>query len=176
MMKSIKKTFAIAAMALAISAASFTAFAASQYKTPAEAVVGITGQTVDSAIAQRQETGKTYGTIAAEAGKLDEYKSEIIEIKKDNLAAQVAAGRITQEQADAIIKAIEEKQANCDGTGSAKIGRSMGARFGSNGTGLGNGGAGRGTGMGRGQSDSGRRMGIGGQGLQDGSCYVTLAN
>lgn len=150
-MKNIQKTFAIAAMVLAMGATSVTAFAASQYKTPAEAVAGITGQTVESVIAQRQDTRKTYGAIAAESGKLDEFKAEILEMKKDNLAAQVAAGRITQEQADAIIKAIEENQVNCDGTGTAKIGQSMRAKFGSNGTGLGNGGTGRGTGMGRGQ-------------------------
>ncbi len=175
-MTNFKRVFAVGTMVLAIGATSVTAFAASAYKTPAEAAAGITGRTVESVIAERVETGKTYGTIASEAGKLDEFKAEVLEMKNDNLNAQVAAGTITQEKADAIIKAIEDNQAVCDGTGTAKIGQCMGARFGSNGTGLGTGGANRGTGAGRGQAGGGHGMGVGGLGLRDGSCYVTPAN
>ncbi|MDD4726001.1 MAG: DUF2680 domain-containing protein, partial [Tissierellia bacterium] len=100
---------------------------------------------------------KTYGSIAIEAGKLDEFKSEMLEIKKENLAALVEAGTITQEKADAILKAIEENQAVCDGTGSAKFGRNLGAGFGFKGTDRGLGGANCGPGMGRGQG-GGRNM------------------
>ncbi len=152
-MKNYKKMLTAGTIALAMGVTSITAFAAAQYKTPAEAAAGLTGRTLESVIAERTDAGKTYGTIASEAGKLNEFKTEVLEIKKDNLAAQVAAGTITQEKADAIIAAIEENQASCDGTGSARIGRSMGAKFGSNGTGLGTGGANRGSGMGRGQGE-----------------------
>lgn len=158
-MKNAKKLFAGAIVCLALVATSVTAFAASNYSTPAEAVAGITGRTTDSVISEKMESDKTYGEIAAEAGKLDEFKSEILLIKKERLAAQVADGTITQEKAGEIIKALEEKQAVCDGTGSAKTGQNMGARFGSNGKGQGLGGANQGPNMGQYQSQGyGRNM------------------
>ena len=159
-MKKLGKIFAVSAIVLAIGASSASVFAASIYKTPAEAVAGITGRTVASVTTERVETGKTYGTIASEAGKLDAYKVESLEMKKDLLKAQVAAGTITQAKADEIIKALEDNQAICDGTGTAKIGQSLGAKFGSNGAGRGQGGAGRGQGGGR------------GMGLQNGTCIA----
>ena len=148
-MTKLKKIAAIGAMVLVVSATSLTAFAASKYSSPTEAVAGLTGQTVESVIAERSDTGKTYGTIAKDAGKLEEFKSENLQIKKDILAKKVADGTMTQARADEIIKAIEENQTNCDGTGSAKIGQRMGAGFGGmngNGQGRGQGGAGCGQG------------------------------
>lgn len=141
-----KKIIAIGAMVLVISATSITAFAASKYSSPAEAVAGLTGKTVESVVQERQDAGKTYGAIAQEAGKLEEFKKEKLQIVKDNLAKRVADGTMTQARADEIIKAIEENQANCDGTGSKKIGQMMGAGFGGNGQGKGRGGAGCGQG------------------------------
>jgi hypothetical protein len=151
-MTKLKKTLVSSAMALAICAASLTAFAAVKYGSPAEAVAALTGKTVESVTALRQ-TGKTYGTIAKEAGKLTEFQDEMTVIKKDVLAQKVAAGTMTQAQADAIIAALEKNQETCDGTGSAKIGQKMGAGFGSmngNGQGRGAGGPGRGQGAGGG--------------------------
>lgn len=147
------------AMALAISATGIISFADSLYKTPAEAVAGLTGDSVENVIAKRAETGKTYGTLANEAGKLEAFKVEMLEIKKASLDAQVKAGTMTQTQADAIMKALTENQATCDGTGTAKIGQNMGAKFGSQGKGQGNGGANRGSGLGQGQG-FGRGLGV----------------
>lgn len=169
-MKSLKKIVTIGLMVLTVSAISITAFAASGYNTPAEAVAGIIGRTVESVTEERAESGKTFGNIASEAGKLDEFKAEMLEMKKDRLAAQVAEGKITKEKADEIIAAIEANMANCDGTGSGMLGRKMGAKFGSNGEGLGNGGANRGNGMGRGQ---GRGLGKGqGNSFGMGACVT----
>ena len=149
-MTKLKKAIAIGTMVLTLSATSLTAFAASNYQTPAEAVAGLTGKTVESVLAERAETGKTYGTIANEAGKLEEFKGEMLEIKKDALAEKVADGVITQEKADRIIETIEENQANCDGTASAKSGMKMGAGVG----GMNDGGQGKGQrGFGRGQGN-----------------------
>ncbi|WMI79916.1 hypothetical protein [Anaerotignum sp. MB30-C6] len=159
-MKKWKKSTAIGLMVMAISATGVTAFGATQYGTPAEVVAAITGRTVESVVTERNETGKTYGTIASDEGKLEEFKTEILEVKKENLAAQVAEGRITQEKADAILASLEENQADCDGTGSARIGRTNEAKFGSNGGGMGNGG-------GKGQGGFGRGNSCG---LRDGSC------
>lgn len=140
-MKSIKKLITVSACALVLSAMAVTTFAASAYKTPAEAVAGLTKREVQSVIDERTTTGKTYGTIANEAGVLEAFKSEVLQIKKDALAARVAAGTMTQAQADAIIKSIEANQATCDGTGiGGGIGRGAGAGFGA--------GAGQGRGMG----------------------------
>jgi len=147
-MTKFKKIVTLSAMVLMVGVTSLTAFAASQYNTTAEAVAGLTGKTVESVIAERSETGKTYGDIADEAGKLTEFKAESIEIKRDALAERVAAGTMTQEKADEIIAVIEKNQIDCDGTGSARIGQKLGAGFGgTNGQGGGNG-QGRGRGMG----------------------------
>lgn len=141
----LKKTIIMSgASVLMMAALSVSVLAASQYATPAEAVAGLTGREVQSVIDERVETGKTYGTIAAEAGVLDEFKAETLEMKKDQLAQRVEAGTMTQEQADAIIAQLEANQATCDGTGTAAIGRNAGAGFGMGG------GQGRGAGGGRG--------------------------
>jgi Protein of unknown function (DUF2680). len=140
-MTKIKKITAIGAMVLVIGATSITAFAASRYSSPAEAVAGLTGKTVESVIQERQDTGKSYGAIAEDAGKLEEFKQEKLQILKDNLAKRVADGTITQERADEIVKAVEERQAVCDGTGTGGAGCGMGAGLGrGNGRGCGMGG------------------------------------
>ncbi len=162
-MKKFKVLTTLGIVVLAVSVISITAFAASAYKTPAQAVAGLTGKTEESVIAQKVETGKTYGTLASEAGKLEEFKDEMLEIREDALAAKVEAGTMTQEKADEILAAIKENQANCDGTGSKRIGQKAGAGFGSmngqgqgQGQGKGNGqGQGGGMGQGRGQGNNG---------------------
>jgi len=130
-MKKIKRFIMVGAMVMVVGATTVTAFAASSYGTPAEALAGLTGKTVEDVIAERAETGKTYGTLANDAGKLEEYQAEMLQIKKDVLAEKVAAGLMTQERADEITAAIEKNQTNCDGTGTAGIGQGMGAGFGS---------------------------------------------
>ena len=143
----IKKLALILSVILLVGAVSATAMAASGYKTPAEIVAGLTGRTVDSVTEEKTESDKTYGTIANEAGVLDEFKSQMLEQKKAILEEKVAAGTITQERADAIIEAMEENQANCDGTGS-------GMGFGS--------GACSGMGFGGGRNGNGQGYGAGG--------------
>lgn len=151
-----KRILVLGVMVFAIGATSITTFAASQYKNPLEMVAGVTGRTVESIASERMETGKTYGTIANEAGKLEEYKQERLAMKKDRLNEQIAAGVITQDEADAIYKAMEDHQGICDGTGGGKR-CSSGKR-----TGCGNGGRGQGWGRGQGQ---GRRA-------QSGTCLM----
>lgn len=152
-MTNTKKFLSLGAMVLTIGAISLTSLAASNYNTPAEAVAGLTGKTVED-VTKEREAGKNYGTIADEAGKLEEFKVEMLEIKKDALNERVEAGTITQEEADEIIANIEENSALCDGTGSAGIG---------SGNCLGNG---QGNGQGTGQ---GNRQGNG-QGRGQGGC------
>lgn len=144
-MKKIKNFAILGAAILTVSAMAITAFAASDYKTPAEVVAGLTGKSVESVVAERTESDKTYGTIANDAGKLEEFKSQMIENKKAVLNDRVAEGQITQERADAIIEAIDNNQANCDGTGN------------------GNGACGIGQGLGFGAGKGGQQGGQGGR-------------
>lgn len=164
----INKLLAVGVAVLSLSALSVTVFAASTYSSTAEAVADLTDRTVESVVEERQDTGNTYCTIASEAGVLEEYQSAMLEIRKDSLDARVASGDMTQEQADEILATIETNMENCDGTGSAKIGQSNGAGFGSNGNCLG-------TGTGTGFHGQGSQSGQGGRGghgvrLQDGTC------
>ena len=123
--------------------------------TQAGLVSGLTGQSLEDVTTQRA-SGKTYGTIAQEAGKLDEFQAQSLEQKKLVLDQRVKDGTLTQAQADAIYNSIKTNQATCDGTGSAGIGKSNGIGFGQ----------GMGMGMGRG---SGQRSGGGmGRGMGNG--------
>lgn len=154
-MKNLKKLLATVTVVGMLGVAG-SAFAATAM-TPAEVVSGLTGKTVEDLYKERS-AGKTYGTIANEAGKLEEFKAQILEQKKTVLEQRVKDGRLTQEQADQIYNSIKNNQATCDGTGSAGIGKKYGFGQGS-GMGLGQG-AGRGAGM-RNGGGFGQEMGAG---------------
>lgn len=116
--------------------------------TPAEILSGLTGKTATELYQQRNE-GKTFGAIAEEAGKLDEFKAQMLEERKALLDQRVAEGQLTQEQADEIYRNIQENQADCTGTGSMGQGGRMGMGFG----------RGQGQGLGQGQRQGLGRMG-----------------
>lgn len=94
-----------------------TAFATSNYTNPAQIVAALTNRSVDSVVDERYQTGKTFGMIADEAGKLAEFKQEMLELKKDELAKCVQEGSMSQERANQIIERIKERQEYCDGEG-----------------------------------------------------------
>lgn len=152
-MRNMKKFVAILA-AVGILGTAGVAYAAT-VKTPADIAAGLTGKTVEDVVKERA-TGKTYGTIANEAGKLDEFKAQMLEQKKAVLDQRVKDGTLTQQQADEIYNAIKNNQATCDGTGNVRIGSKNGAGFGC-GAGAGQGMGGR---MGRG-AGMGNRAGMG---------------
>jgi hypothetical protein len=145
-MKKFKKLIILGAAVLLIGATSVTALAATADSTPAEIVAGLTGRTADDVLAEKTESGATYGSIANNAGVLDQFKAQMLERMKAILDERVASGQITREQADAILAAKEANMQNCDGTGSGKGACGMGGGFGA-GT---RGGMGSGRGMGRG--------------------------
>ena len=130
-MTNLKKIAVLGSMILAIGATSITAFAASDYTTPANAVAGLSGRTVESVIAEKIDSEKTYGKIAIEENVSVEFRNEMINMKKNVLAEKVKAGTITQAEADEVLKALDEKQLDCDGTGSGEVGKNLGAGFGS---------------------------------------------
>ena len=152
-MKKIKNVAIVMAVILVIGVTSVTAFAASGYTSPAQIITCLTGKSIESVIADKTESGSTYGAIASEAGVLDEFKAQMLEQRKANLSERVTAGTMTQERADEIIAAMEENQANCDGSGTGS-GMCSGTCTGT-GAGLGNSAGNRGGG----QNGSGRGMG-----------------
>lgn len=133
-MTKLKRGLIIGSVILALGATSLTAFAANENVQPAR----------NAAVCSA------------------ENKAERLQDKKDFLAEKVKTGAITQEKADEIIAALDAGGADCDGTGSARIGQKLGAGFGGmNGKGQGNKGEHRGQGQGQG---FGRGQGGRGQG------------
>lgn len=128
--------------------------------SPAGIVAGLTGQSLEAVTAERA-AGKTYGTIAQDAGKLEEFKAENLEQRKTVLDQRVKDGNLTQAQADAIYISMEANQATCDGAGNARLGQRTGAGAGA---GFGQG-MGMGTGTGTGQRNGGGR----GRGMNTGN-------
>jgi len=140
-MKNFKKLIAVATIIGSLSVVGVAGAAvATGATTPAGIVAGLTGKSVEAVTAERA-AGTTYGTIAQEAGKLDEFKTENLAQKKVLLDQRVTEGNLTQAQADATYNSIKENQATCDGTGSAKMGQKNGM--------------GSGQGMGAGQHNGG---------------------
>ncbi|MBV1757289.1 MAG: YckD family protein [Dethiosulfatibacter sp.] len=166
-MKQSKKIFTLAVVVLALVAMSITAFAVTTNQTPAELVAELTNRTVDNVRAEKIESDITYGGVANKAGVLDQFRSRMLELKKNQIEERVAAGTMTQEQANTILEAIEEQQETCDGTGTnASIGKEFNLGFGGfsgnrNGSGEGNG---TGQGMKGGLGNSGSGFRNGGQG------------
>ncbi|MGI6435756.1 MAG: DUF2680 domain-containing protein [Syntrophomonadaceae bacterium] len=138
-MKRFKK---VVLMVAAITVLGASAAYAAAAPTPAEITSSLTGKSVE-AVVQERAAGKTFGAIANEAGKLDEFKAQMLEQKKAVLDQRVAEGRLTRDRADAIYNNIKNNQANCDGSGNAGIGKNAGLGFGQ--------GQGQGKGMGNGR-------------------------
>lgn len=126
-MKNIKKIVLSLAVVSVLSTG--VVFATVATKTPADIAAGLTGKTLEQ-VAVERASGKTYGTIASEAGKLDEFKTENLKQKKAVLDQRVKDGNLTQAAADEIYNSIVTSQATCDGTGSAGIGKMNGAGVG----------------------------------------------
>lgn len=126
-MKNLKIILAIA-VAAAVLTMTGAAFAA-DFKTPLEIVSQLTGKSAESLNTERAE-GKTYGAIAKENGKLDEFKKEMQEQKKAILDQRVADGKLTREEADKIYNMLKENMETCDGSGSGGFGRKSGIGFG----------------------------------------------
>jgi hypothetical protein len=145
-MLNMRRKVIIAGMVGAL-ALSGMAFADAVLKSPAEILSGLTGKTTEQLYGLKND-GRTFGAIAKDEGRLDEFQKAALEQKKSVLDQRVKDGKITQATADKIYSQLEGNQANCDGTGSSgdRIGRENGMGFGQ---GMGQG-HGRGDGTGRG--------------------------
>jgi len=143
-MKKIRNIVAASALTLAMGVTSITVFAAAKYDSPQEALAGMTGKTVEEITEKKVQENKTYGAIAAEEGKLDEFKVELLEQKREMIQERVTEGNLEQEDADAILERIQERQETCIGEGNPGEGmmEGYGMKFGNgpeDGQGYGNG-------------------------------------
>ncbi len=77
------------------------------------------------AIVQRVDSNKAYDANTLDPDKLKEYRQDMLDAKKAELDVLVKKGRITQAEADAILKNMEENQAYCDENGYGMMGRGM---------------------------------------------------
>lgn len=80
-MKGLKK-WAAALTVAAVLGAGGAAYAATSL-TPAEIAANLTGKSV-SELQQQRQAGQTYGAIANEAGKLEEFKTQMLEQKRSS--------------------------------------------------------------------------------------------
>jgi hypothetical protein len=126
-MKNIKKIVVYLAVIGVLSTS--VVFGVVATRTPADIAAELTGKTVEE-VTESRNSGKTYGTIAGEAGKLEEFKTQTLKQKKQVLDQRVKDGDLTQVAADKIYNSIVANQEICDGTGSAGIGKMNGAGFG----------------------------------------------
>ena len=113
----LKKAAIVLGIVTALCATGITAYAATDYKTSAEIVAELTGRTVQDVIRERSETGKTYGTIAKDAGKLEDFQTAMLDMRSSYYDGLVNDGNMTRQQADAAVAAIQNHHASCDGTG-----------------------------------------------------------
>ena len=164
----IRKLLIIGLMVLAVGAAGTAVVSAAGNETPADIIASITGRSQEEVRGEKQDRDVAYGTIAAEAGELEAFKTEMSELKEAQIQARVDEGDMSPEEADQIRARIAQSIENCDGTGNGS-GLRDGGMCGNDGQGNGEGcgqGQGRGNGMGYGQGPQGGQ----GNGLRDGSC------
>lgn len=136
---------------------------ASTLASPLDILSDATGTPVDT-ILENREDGETLGSMAAEEGVLEQFQAAMTANREAVIQQRVEDGRLTQEEADQIKAAIQERIADCDGTGDGErlyLGQQAGMGYGQQGSGQ----YGSGT---RGQG--GGRNGMGGLGT--GACLV----
>ena len=129
-------------------------FAATEWKTPAEILAGLTGKSVEAVQEARQE-GQSYGAQAAAADKLEAFRDERLAQVENRLKDAVEDGQLTEEEAAQRLETMQERAETCDGSG---LGQAEGGlRIGGQGNGRRGGQAGDGLGQGNGNKGA-RRM------------------
>lgn len=114
-MNKISKIIAGGTLAVAMGITSLTVFAAAKYDSPWEALAGITGKSVEEIEEEHFKEGKMLYEIAEEEGKLDEFRSEVLEQKKEVIEERVKEGSLSRERADEVLENIENGIGPCGG-------------------------------------------------------------
>ncbi len=117
-MKRSKKTLVLVLSSILILALGTTALAAS-VNSPAQIYAALKGISVDEAYELRQ-AGTSFGKLAANEGLLEEFRALMLENKIAGIEARVQEGKLSEEEAKAIITTIEERMQSCDGTASGR--------------------------------------------------------
>ena len=86
-MKRSKILLLSAAVLLVCGAFAIPAFAGATYQTPAQAAAGVTGMSLEDVQQERAETGKTYGEIAAENDRLDEFREAKLSMQEESVSS-----------------------------------------------------------------------------------------
>lgn len=115
-MKKIGKYIFMTLAILSLGAASVSVSAMTS-KTPAESLAEITNKTVEEVTQAKTDSGLSYGKLAANENKLEAFKLERSQARKEMLEEAVSEGRLTQDQADDRLAKMETRHENCDGTG-----------------------------------------------------------
>lgn len=102
-MKKLLTITLIGVLALSMGAIAF----ADGFDNPAEVYSNLTEKTLDEAYELRSD-GKTYGELAKEAGKLDEFRKANLENKISIINERVDEGLLTQKEADEIIETMKD--------------------------------------------------------------------
>lgn len=95
------------------------------YASPATIYSDLVGIEKEEAYELRRESGKTFGQLASEEGKFEEFKAGLLEEKIKSVLNAVEAGKITQEKADEIIEDMTERIENCNPEDPIRLGRGM---------------------------------------------------
>ena len=114
-MNKISKIIAGSTLAVAMGITSLTVFAAAKYDNPWEALAGITGKSIEEIEEEHFEEGKMLYEIAEDEGKLEEFRNEVLEQKKEVIEARVKEGSLSRERADQILENIENGTGPCGG-------------------------------------------------------------
>ena len=117
-----KKILLIVALILSIT--SVTVYAATNYKSPADIASKVTGKPVEEVVKEKVDSNKSYGELAKDQGKLEEFKNEMFDYKKEVVKEKIEEGAITKEEGDKFLAEMEKHQEFCNGTGRRANGES----------------------------------------------------
>lgn len=150
------KKFLSIFITIAVTVSISTSALAAEFRSPLQITADLTGKTVEEVINEQMTTGKSFITIINDAGKLEEFKSEILQEQKTILDNRVDSGILTRSQADQILSEIEASQNLYNPDENYNYGYGMGHGYGGMGYGHGMG-HGYGYGYGHGHGGCGMR-------------------
>lgn len=113
----IKNIIVASLLAIGIGVTTLTVYAQAKYETPREALSAITGKTIDEIHTLRFEEGMNHADLFETDAQYEEFKSEVLEQRKDRIDERVEDGRLTQERANEIKNQMNEDTEMFDGRG-----------------------------------------------------------
>lgn len=106
----IKNTVIAGVLALGVGVTSLTVFAATKYDSPREALSAITGKSMEEIHQLRYEEGLSDVELFETDEQYEEFKNEVLELRKERIQNRVEDGRLSQERANEMINEMEENE------------------------------------------------------------------